>query len=205
LFVTFRFASGLPYSRLKNFQNGQTAPFVDFGLTAERDGPINSATMPWIKNFDLRFNKGVRVGPVDATVFADFRNLFNFRNVVELFAETGDVANEGYRDTKFLEPEMSTLRNTASASGKLIQIKDAAGELMDAVDLRGSCSTWASSGGAVDCLLLRRAETRFGNNDGVYDANEQKVAITSRYNLFNGEQTKLGQPRHIRVGFELNF
>ena len=206
VFTTFRFSSGLPFTRLIQAGNGQLAPVLNFGLAGERAEPINSSTMPWTKSLDLRVNKGLRFGRLDATLFADFRNLVNFRNVIALFAETGDVANKTFRDDGFVAPEMQTLRNTASSSGKLIQIKEAAtGALIDAVDLRGPCTVWASSGGAADCLLLRGAESRWGNNDGIYDVNEQKRAFIARYDLFNGEQTKLGQPRHIRVGLEINF
>ncbi|MBI4503180.1 MAG: TonB-dependent receptor [Gemmatimonadetes bacterium] len=203
VFATFRFASGLPYTRMKNVGGGATAPFVNFGLAGTRLEPVNSSTMPWIKSFDLRVNKGVRFGRLDATFFADFRNLFNFRNVVQLFAETGDVTNELYRDT-FVNPVKETLKNEAVASGKAIQIKSGS-ELIDAVDLRGSCSSWQGPGGAVDCVLLRRTEARWGDGNMIFDANEQTTAFTARYNVFNGEYTNLGQSRHIRLGLELNF
>ncbi|MBI4420095.1 MAG: TonB-dependent receptor, partial [Gemmatimonadetes bacterium] len=122
VFATFRFASGLPYTRLRNSGNGQTAPILDCGLGCERAEPINSSTMPWIKSFDLRVNKGLRLGRLDVTLFGDFRNLLNFRNVVELFAETGDVANKTYRDKEFVSPETQRLRNDALASGRLVQV-----------------------------------------------------------------------------------
>ena len=206
LFATFRFASGLPYSRLFNNGGGATAPNVNFGLAGNREGPVNASTMPWIRSFDLRVNKGVRLGRLDATLFADFRNLFNFRNVSFLYAETGDVTNEKYRLDAFVDPEMGTLNDQATASGKAIQLR-VGNDLINAVDLRGSCATWQSptAPGAADCVLLRRAEARWGNGDMVFDANEQERAFTARYNLFNGVPTNLGQPRHIRLGFELNF
>ena len=49
------------------------------------------------------------------------------------------------------------------------------------------------------------AEARFGNGDKIYDVKEQTRAFTSRFDAFDGPQTKLGVPLHIRLGFELNF
>jgi len=140
-------------------------------------------------------------------VFADFRNLFNFRNVVELFAETGDITNAKYQDEAFVSPELTQLHADAVASGRLIQTPKG-GKTIEAADLRGDCNSWQSGGLAsnpVDCVLLRRAETRWGNNDKIFDVDEQTRAFTARYNLIEGEATKLGAPLSIRLGLELNF
>jgi hypothetical protein len=48
-------------------------------------------------------------------------------------------------------------------------------------------------------------EARFGDGDGVYTLAEQANAFNAYYDLFNGVQNFYGQPRSIRVGFELNF
>ena len=37
------------------------------------------------------------------------------------------------------------------------------------------------------------------------DVDEQTRAFTARYNLIEGEATKLGAPLSIRLGLELNF
>ncbi|MGE5743745.1 MAG: hypothetical protein ACM368_07410, partial [Gemmatimonadota bacterium] len=131
------------------------------------------------------------------TAFADIRNLFNFRNVVALFAETGDVVNALFQQTT-LGDEFSLLRNEALQNGHLL----AAGT----VDLRPACASWTGSdGGPVDCVALRQVEARFGNGDGLYTVDEQANALNAFYARFNGPQTFYGQPRHIRLGFELNF
>jgi hypothetical protein len=64
-FVRFRFVSGLPYTKLTNAGNGQTAPFVAFGLSGQAAEPINASTMPWNKELDLRVTKGLRLAGLE--------------------------------------------------------------------------------------------------------------------------------------------
>src|SRR5205085_423340 len=72
VFVTFRVTSGLPYTLLRNAANGQTAPNLNFGLGGQQAEQLNSSRMPWTKQLDLRVTKGLRMGRMDATLFADF-------------------------------------------------------------------------------------------------------------------------------------
>src|SRR5439155_2087013 len=111
-FATFRVVSGLPYTRQLNHGAGALAPRQGFGLTAQSIEPVNASTMPWIKNIDLRLNKGVRVGRADFTLFADIRNLLNFKNVTSLFVETGDAVNNEYRK-QVLGSEFQNLKGEA--------------------------------------------------------------------------------------------
>jgi hypothetical protein len=198
LFATFRVVSGLPYTRVRNSGGGARAPRTNFGLISSSVEPVNSSNLPWTKNVDLMINKGVRLGRADITVFADLRNAFNFKNITQLFAETDDVVNARHRETS-LSPEFADLRNEADANGSL--------RSDGSIDVRGPiCASWtASDAGPVNCVLLRRTEARFGDGDGVYTLAEQATALNAFYDLFNGVQTFYGQPRHIRVGFELNF
>jgi hypothetical protein len=197
VFVTFRALSGLPYTRVQNSGAGTTVPRQGFGLTATSVEPVNSSTMPWTRFVDMRINKGFRLGRADVTAFADLRNLFNFRNVIGLFAETGDVVNALFQETT-LSDQFSLLRNEAQQNGRLL----AAGT----VDLRPACASWTGSdGGPVDCVALRQVEARFGNGDRLYTVDEQASALNAFYTRFNGPQTFYGQPRHIRLGVELNF
>jgi Carboxypeptidase regulatory-like domain len=200
VFATFRATSGLPYTRLQNSGSGQTAPAVGFGLIATQVEPINSSTMPWTKNIDLRVNKGLRIGRADLTAFVDLRNAFNFKNVVALFAETDDVVNALHRQT-LLSSEFTNLRIEADGNGRLLA--------NGSIDLRPSCSGWTSGSagvnGPVNCVSLRRVEARFGDGDGVYTPAEQSTALNAYYDLFNGVQNFYGAPRHIRLGFELTF
>ncbi|MGH7613953.1 MAG: hypothetical protein ACREMW_07945, partial [Gemmatimonadales bacterium] len=199
LFATFRAVSGLPYTRVRNTGSGARAPRTNFGLVSASVEPVNSSTLPWTKNVDLVINKGVRLGRADITLFADLRNALNFKNVTQLFAETDDVVNARDRETS-LSPEFADLRNEAFGQSPAYVLSNGS------IDLRPPCSTWtASDAGPVNCVLLRRTEARFGDGDGLYTLAEQATALNAFYDLFNGVQTFYGAPRHIRVGFELNF
>ena len=194
-FVTFRVLSGLPYTPLQNTGSGVTAPGTNFGLTATAAGDVNSASTPWTKYLDLRVNKAMKFGSLDVTLFADIRNLFNWKNITGLFAETNDVTNALY-ETGVISGEYSVLANEAQANAALRS---------DGAVMLNSCGTWAGLSGPVDCVELQRAEARFGNGDGVYTLAEQTNALDAYYNLFHGAYGFNDTPRDIRLGFELNF
>jgi Carboxypeptidase regulatory-like domain/TonB-dependent Receptor Plug Domain len=197
VFATFRALSGLPYTRVKNSGAGATVPRQGFGLTATSVEPINSSTMPWTKYVDMRVNKGFRLGRADITAFADIRNLFNFRNITSLFAETADVVNALYEEQQ-TSPQFSNLRVEAQQNGRLLS--------GGAIDLRPACSSWTgTTGGPVNCVALRQVEAAFGDGDQVYTLAEQTAALNAWYTRFHGPQTFYDPPRHIRLGFELNF
>ena len=196
-FATFRILSGLPYTPIANAGGGQTAPGTNFGLTATQSGDVNSSTTPWTKYVDLRINKGLKLGRMDVTAFADIRNLFNWKNIVGLFAETNDVTNAIYQHNQ-VAAEFVNLANEATANGAL-------NAATQAVTLPANCGTWRGEAGPVDCVELKRAESRFGNGDGVYTLSEQTAALNSYYNLFNGPYGFNDAPRNVRLGFEVNF
>jgi outer membrane receptor for ferrienterochelin and colicin len=198
-FLSFRFASGLPYTRLLNAGNGQTAPFLLFGLTGQQSEPINSSTMPWIKQLDLRLTKGLRLAGTDVTAFADVRNLVNFTTVTSLFAETGDVVNAEHRRLN-VEPEVERLENEA---GAFLRSTEIGGETFNEIRLPSNCGDWGST--PVNCVLLKRAEARFGDGDGVYTEAEYRTALNASYDLFNGPWTSYAAPRRVRLGFEVRF
>jgi hypothetical protein len=194
-FVTFRVLSGLPYTPLQNVGGGATAPGTNFGLTASQAGDINSASTPWTKYLDLRLNKGLKFGRVGVTAFADIRNLFNFKNITGLFAETNDVTNAVFQHNT-IAGEFTTLANEAKSNGSLRG---------DGAVTLNNCAGWAGAAGPVDCVELQRTEARFGNGDGVYTVAEQTNALNSYYNLFHGAYGFNDLPRSVRLGFELNF
>ena len=199
VFATLRAFSGLPYTRVANSGAGSTAPRVGFGLEANSLEPINSSTMPWNKNLDMRINKGFKLGRADVTVFADLRNVFNFKNIVRIFNETDDVVNALERQSK-LSPEFSNLAIEAGLQPVSKLGSDGSLDLAD-------CTQWTgTSASPVDCVMLQRAEARFGNGDKTYSLAEQTKALNAYYdNYVNGVQNFYGAPRNIRLGFELTF
>ena len=201
-FLRFRFVSGLPYTRLTNAGNGQTvgtgAPLA-FGLSGQQAEPINSSTMPWIKELDLRLTKGLRLGGLELTGFADVRNLLNFTTINNIFAETGDEVNAEHRERQ-IDPEVQRLQTEA---GQFLRSTDIGGVITNEIRLPGDCNDWST--GPVNCVLLKRAESRFGNGDGTYTEGEYRAAFSEQYDLQNGRQWGRAAPRHVRLGLELRF
>jgi len=207
-FATFRFASGLAYTRVANAGGGTTGPGNGFGLIASGLEELNSSTMPWIKNVDLRVTRGFRIGGArDLTVFADFRNLFNWTNLTAIFAETGDVVNNLF-ESNTIDPIKVTLRNEA---GSLFQTRSDTLANGSTVNVQGvnleDCTKYqpTSVGGVPNCIMLRRAEARFGDGDQFFTEAEQDTAFGAWFRLNNGPSTLKGPGLNFRLGFEFNF
>ena len=208
VYATFRFASGLPYTLMENGGLGALGPNNGFGLSGNPEEPINSSTMPWIKDVDLRVTRGFRVAGKDISVFADFRNLFNWKNLTAIFAETGDVVNNLYQAQQ-LNPQISTLTQDAGQLWKTKSVTtNGITQVLTGVDL-SDCSKYGyGSGGIagpVDCLMLQQAELRFGNGDQFFSTSEINTAFNAWYTRFHGPQTLNGPGFDMRLGFEFNF
>jgi hypothetical protein len=208
LFATFRFASGLPYTRLENIGRGQQGPGTNFGLGGTSVEPLNTSTMPWIKNVDLRVTRGFRVAGRDLGVFADFRNLFNFTNLVAIWAETGDIRNQLHRDN-----QTNAIRTTLGQdAGNLVDTRTITrgGQTrqLTGYDLT-DCSLYRykedGTAGVPDCIMLRGAERRFGDGDGFFDSEEIDNALNSWYDFLFGPHTLRDTGFNLRVGLEFNF
>ena len=161
-----------------------------------------TSRLPAFKQFDLKVTRGFSLGGLDLTVYGDFRNLFNFRNTLQVFAATGTTSNP-LDFNSFFGTDSS---NTAQEANLNPGVYGANGSL----DLNGvNCDSWnaaAGSFGAVNCVSIRRAEQRFGNGDGVYTLAEQRRASRSRYDTIRGSIANfLDLPRRIRVGMEVSF
>ncbi len=212
LFATFRFASGLPYTRVNNEAPGDPTrgPGNGFGLIATGLETLNSSTMPWIKNVDLRVTRGFRVGGTDLSVFADFRNLFNWTNLNSIFAATGDVVNQLYRDSAVIKPLLDRLNTEASNVADTRTVNGVAVTGYDLSDCsplvyRSATDDVGDRYSTANCLLLRQTEERFGDRDMFFDENEQRTAFVAAYNAGNGAWTFRGAGFNMRLGFELNF
>jgi hypothetical protein len=206
VFATFRFTSGLPYTRIRN--SGEGVAQGEAPLEFTNIEPINASTMPWLKNVDLRVTKSLRVGSLDWTLFSEAKNLFNWRNVLNLFIETGDVVNAQHR-AKFVDEQVAQLETEAGTNGVRTTV---GGET--AVDLSspGVCAGWSSrntpgsaAGGPVDCVLLQRAEARFGDGNGVFTSSEYTSAFNAWYNLAHAPDRFYGAGRRLRIGAEISF
>lgn len=187
--VVIRGSSGLPYTRLINEGAGTITP----GLSGRVAESLNASRLPWTKRLDLRLTKSVLVGGRTWEVFADVRNVLNFRNAIALFAETGGVVNESHRND-LLQPEYDGLNAEAGNNSAL----EADGTT---INLR-SCGTWSRP---ENCVALTRVEGRFGDGDGLYALTEQQRALNAYYDAFFGSWRFYGSGRTVRVGAELKL
>jgi TonB-dependent Receptor Plug Domain len=179
IFATARYQSGLPFTR--------------FDETGRPTQGINSSRLPALRDIDLRVTKGVVLGRLDATIYLDARNLFNFRNTSDVWALTGTVVDTR-TENKNIDDELARLHNEA--------IQDDTLSNGGSVNV-GNCALWR--GDPVDCVALNRAEARFGNGDGLFTLDEQRRAIAAWWTMAYGAQYFYGPPRRIRLGIELTF
>ena len=191
LFGTFRFLSGLPYSPLAEAGSAiLTGPPTAFGNAGElRDDEISTARTPWIKSFDLKVQKGVRLMGWNAQIFLDARNVLDLENRTGIFLTTGDITDEFVFD-QIVASQRQTLGG---------------GVEIDRMDLSSLASAGGNIRNDVNLVALRRAEARFGNGDGIFTADEQDRAFRSAVNFTGGSQDLIAPGRRVRLGFELTF
>ena len=100
--LMYRFTSGHPYTLVKNV-GGQSGPY-DSGVDYMYDTrsrvalePINASTTPWTSNVDLRIDKSFDISKqMKITVYARVTNLFNTKNVLNVYQQTGDDVDDGF-------------------------------------------------------------------------------------------------------------
>lgn len=97
-----QFNSGHPFTRVLNIggQSGAYDGGVDYmNDTRSRTAlePVNSSTTPWVTNVDLRLDKSFDImDKVKATLYMRVTNLFNRKNIVNVYQETGSDTDDGY-------------------------------------------------------------------------------------------------------------
>lgn len=185
--VTLRAVSGVPYQLQTNAGLGGIISSSPVGITT------GASRFPWTKRIDVRITKAVRAGGRDWTLYADVRNLFDFRNIRALFNETGDVSNLLHR-TSALAPEFANLHAEASGAGAL----DPDGTTVDL----SNCGSWNNQ---VNCVALTRVERRFGDGNGVYTLAEQQRVANAYYDAVEGPWFFYGSGRTLRLGLELEL
>lgn len=100
LLVTF--SSGHPFTLVDVKIGGQSDPYtagIDY-MDDTRDRvalePLGSSKTPWQFNTDLRLDKSLKIGGFDANVFVTVTNLFNRKNVVNVYEFTGNAEDDGF-------------------------------------------------------------------------------------------------------------
>jgi hypothetical protein len=101
--MIFSFNSGHPFTYTFAEAGGQADPYTagtDYMIdTRSRQAlePLNSSVTPWNFNVDLRVDKSFEVyDRLLATVYVRVTNLFNSKNVINVFPTTGSATDDGY-------------------------------------------------------------------------------------------------------------
>jgi hypothetical protein len=132
--------------------------------------------------------------------------VLNFRNIIQVFTQTDDIVNATERNNEFLSNQEDNL-DEARRSGVPVSA-DGDIDLRFGGAVAGGCGGWVTQDGlpgAPNCIYMIRAEERFGDGDHIYTTAEQRRVSDALYNTIRGTQNFTGEPRRMRVGFELNF
>ncbi|HEV2084754.1 MAG TPA: carboxypeptidase regulatory-like domain-containing protein [Gemmatimonadales bacterium] len=205
LFATFRYTSGTPFTRCASDAD-ETVVSGD-NCDAFFPDPLNSSRLPAFKELNLRLTKGFGIGGLDLTGYVEARNVLNFKNVIQVFANTNDVAN-AKEEQKNFAADSADYSNEAEASGVLATDGSIDLSFGGATDPRTGCGGWVNQGGdpaAPNCVALIRTEERFGNGDHVFDLAEQRRASDALYYTVRGIHNFTSSPRRMRLGVEVNF
>ena len=65
--------------------------------------PIGDSTTPWVFTTDMKVDKLVSLGNINAQIYVLVSNLFNRRNVINVYNRTGDAYDDGF----LTDPELS--------------------------------------------------------------------------------------------------
>src|SRR5690606_17987314 len=202
IYATARYSSGTAYTRCDPSLEGEQN-LVSGNTCNTIFGDFNASRLPAYKMLDLRVTKGFRLGSLDLTAYADARNVLNIKNIQSVFAQTGSVQNERYRERLWVT-DSSNFAQQGLANGIYNQFT---GD----ISLPGSdaaCASWVTAGQTPSpptCYFYRKAEQRFGNGDGIYSLEEQRRASDmSRLGTFHISRFAAGG-RLLRLGMEVNF
>ena len=110
--------------------------------------PINSSTTPWTFSVDLRVDKRFPLHGVRASAFVYVQNLFNRRNVKNVYPRTGNAQEDGF----LADPELSGKVSEANG-GERYQ------ELYRQINLVNRQHYWFTQGGD---LYSEPRQLRFG-------------------------------------------
>ena len=58
--------------------------------------PIGNSTTPWVFTTDMKLDKGISFGNINASIYMYVSNLFNRRNVLNVYNSTGNAFDDGF-------------------------------------------------------------------------------------------------------------
>lgn len=139
--LLFKFSSGHPYTHVNVNIGGQTDPYtagIDYmqdtrdRLAAE---PIGSSMTPWTFYTDLRLDKTFEVMNVRLTAYVLVNNLFNRKNVINVYEKTGSAEDDGFLS----QPNYSATTIATNGGQQYI-------DLYNAINLTNGQAYWANIG-----------------------------------------------------------
>jgi hypothetical protein len=205
IYGAFRLATGTAYTRCSATDVSNAGAVSDAPCPGLSDGGVNAARLPTLKLVDLKLSKGIAVGRVSVSVFADARNLLNTRSVLRVFSQSGSTSSASERSAN-RAIDVQGLAQEAARNGALQA--DSSIDLAFGGQVAGGCGAWvtpAGSGATPNCVYLIRAEERFGNGDHLFTRAEQVRASDALYLVGRGLQQFTGSGRRVRVGLEIGF
>ena len=92
--LLLKFGSGYAFTRVN--ANGSLADQETDVRSTVPVEDLGASTTPWTYELDLRVDKTVSFGSLAANFYIYVENLLNTKNVVTVFARTGDPADDGW-------------------------------------------------------------------------------------------------------------
>ena len=206
VYTTARVMSGLPYTRLRNQNNGETGPPTStfFG---EIDEALNSSRTPMQKLFDARITKGFSLFNKRMSAFADFRNPLDLENTNSVYLETGQVTHNALIEQRiFTNLSQSLLdgdilvddfRLCATPGGVQVELSQCL--------IGASNPNSENKESAVNRYNLIKVERQWGNGDGIFTVAEQRNLYERIQFLNDGPQNLRNSIQSMRLGLEINF
>ena len=99
---------------------------------------INRSTTPWTFETNLRIDKGFSLFGLNAKVYSRILNLFNRKNVLNVYNRTGSDKDDGF----LTNPELSQQIVEASGGQQYVQ-------LYEAINLANRQAYWSNEGGDI--------------------------------------------------------
>lgn len=99
---TLRFTRGYGIKPLENWNfNFLTAigtglPYTKEDNKGQRIGDVGGERTPWIFNTDVRIDRPFRLAGINASFFMNITNLFNKKNILNVYPNTGKIDDNGF-------------------------------------------------------------------------------------------------------------
>jgi len=107
--LQYKFNSGHPFT-LSGGGMGQrsadTGALLDDARAREPQEPIGKSTTPWNSLVNLKIDKTLKVGGFGVTLFAYIENVFNTKNVINVYSRTGNAYDDGFLTDPALSSEI---------------------------------------------------------------------------------------------------